>query len=722
MTEADLFALPPERAAKDRPVLLTADRAHFRAMQAAIQTSLAGLTEQLETTRALPARPGQELLERDLETHRLAGQLRMLRRYSVDLCLGRMTPADGSPPVYVGRVGLKDPDGVQLLVDWRTPAAAPFFAATMADPMGLSSRRRYRWRDGRVIDYWDETLTPGRKDPTVALDEDSALLAGLTTARTPRMQDVLSTIAADQDAIVRADPRQPLLVDGGPGTGKTVVALHRAAYLVYTDPRLNRRGSNILFLGPHQPYLSYIADVLPSLGEDNVHTATLADLVPESATALPEPDPRVAALKHSTGLVNAIEPAVALYEEPPTTPLDLDTPWGGTRLTARDWAAAFAAVAPGTPHNEAREQIWDELAEILTPRLGDPDNGPDTHDVHDALQRDADLTDTLHRAWPLLNPTDVVADLWEVPAYLGRCAPTLSAEQRALLRRDDPRAFTDADLPLLDTARHRLGDPDLERRRRQRRLHQAADAREMDAVVEHLIATDDSEMQVMSMLRRPDLRTALDTHSIDIDPAGAVTLAGPYAHIVIDEAQELTDAQWAMILRRCPSRSLTIVGDRAQARHGFTRTWQDRLAGVGLDRVRHATLTLNYRTPAEVMATAEPVIRAVMPDANVPTSLRHSGLPVRHALASQAQQIVDDWLATHPQGVGVIITPEGTATALVGPHPRLQHLNPVTAKGLEFDLVLLAQPADPSDGLTAAVDRYVAMTRTTSQLVILTTL
>ena len=236
----------------------------------------------------------------------------------------------------------------------------------------------------------------------------------------------------------------------------------------------------------------------------------------------------------------------------------------------------------------------------------------------------------------------------------------------------------------------------------------------MADVVADLIATDDSEMKVMSMLRGQDLRTAL----VDDDAVPGTDpdlLAGPFAHVVVDEAQELTDAEWQMVLSRCPSRSLTIVGDRAQARHGFTESWQERLDRVGLQRATVATLDVNYRTPQAVMAQAEPVIRAAIPDANVPTSIRSTDDPVVHAPVAELGSIVEQWLAAHPEGVGCVIGDPTFADT-----PRVRSLTPQLAKGLEFDLVVLVDPDRFGDGIEGAVDRYVAMTRATQQLVILT--
>ena len=500
--------------------------------------------------------------------------MRALRRFGLDLCLGRIVRADGSEPVYVGRLGLTDSTGRQLLVDWRSPAAEPFFGATHANPMGLVSRRRYRWTRGRIGDYWDEVFTAdGFEGHAAALDDESAFIASLGSSRSAQMRDVLGTIQADQDAIIRAGSRGGLVVDGGPGTGKTVVALHRTAYLLYSDPRLGHRRGGVLFVGPHRPYLSYVADVLPSLGEEGVQTCTVRDLVPEGATAGVEADLEVARLKSSAQMVSAIEPAVRLYEEPPAQGMEVETPYGDLWLSAIDWSEAFAS-ASGTPHNEARDDILEELVTILVDKHEDEEVPPEP--LRRSLAQNPELLTTLHTAWPLVEATDLVADLWSVPAYLRRCAPWLAVDEVRALQREDPQAWTVSDLPLLDAARQRLGDPEASRRRRRRDATLAAEREEMAKVVDHLIETDDSEMHLMSMLRVHDLQGALVDES-GLPAADPDLLAGPFAHIVVDEAQELTDAEWQMLLLRCPPHSFTIVGDRAQARHGFAESWEERL-------------------------------------------------------------------------------------------------------------------------------------------------
>jgi hypothetical protein len=717
------FDLPDRLAAKADPALIAGDELHFEAIAESLEESIADLAGRLDVELSAPGGIGQKAMDRDVEVHRLTARLRALRRFGLDLCLGRIVSADDPEPVYIGRLGLTDRTGRRLLVDWRSPAAEPFFGATHANPMGLASRRRYRWTRGRISDYWDEVFTPDGFEGHAALDDQSAFIASLGTDRSDRMRDVLGTIAADQDAIIRAGSRGALVVDGGPGTGKTVVALHRSAYLLYSDPRLGHRRGGVLFIGPHQPYLAYVADVLPSLGEEGVQTCTLRDLVAEGAAAVVEADPDVARLKASADLVKAIEPAVRFYEKPPAKPLKVQTHWSDIWLSADDWADAFDAPAPGTAHNDARGEIWTELLTILMDKY-DGDAPPDL--LRKSLLQNRELRTTFSRAWPLLEATDLVADLWSVPAYLRLCAPWLSPAEVRALQRPDARAWTVSDLPLLDAARQRLGDPEAAVRKRRQEAEIAAEREQMDKVIDNLIEAGDDEYGggLVSMLRGEDFTDAL------IDEAALTValpdqLAGPFAHIVVDEAQELTDAEWQMLLLRCPSRSFTIVGDRAQARHGFTESWQERLKRIGFDRIHLATLSINYRTPEEVMAEAEPVIRAVLPDANVPVSIRSNGIPVRHGRAAELGAILVSWLAAHAEGIACVIggpaVLKDTAPQIAAEAPsRVRWLTPELSKGLEFDLVILVDPEAFGQGIEGAVDRYVAMTRATQQLVILT--
>ena len=760
------FALDAHPA-KAAPELIDDDVRHFARIEARLAAERDEVDGRLADLLATPGGNGQEAYEREVEIVRLNRRARLLRRFGADLCIGRVVTGAGT--IYIGRAGVADADGDRLLVDWRTPAAERFFGATLAHPMGATSRRRYRWTDRRVTDYWDETFTEAAASSPAALDDQSAFIASLGASRTPRMRDVLGTIQADQDAIIRADGQGTLVVDGGPGTGKTVVALHRAAYLLYSDPRLQSGHGGVLFVGPSHAYTDYVADILPGLGEEGVRTCTLTDLVPEGTEAAREADRRIALLKGDGRMPGAVEAAIRLSERPPSRPTVLDTPWGELSIGQREWAEALGAADPAAPHNDARAEIWeallDILVDILSTRTGEseavrhgrwsaegwgdagwrdagwdddaPRRGFDDEEEFDAyglsggradadairrsLTADTDLPTVFDTVWPLLDPAAIVRSLWTFPALLLRCAPWLTAEQAALLQRSPSGPWTVSDFPLLDAALQRAGDPERDRRRHTEAARAAADRAVMDEVIHDLIATDNSDLKTMSMLRGQDLRAALDTYT---GPAASSTdlLVGPFAHIVVDEAQELTPAEWAMITRRVPSRSLTVVGDRAQARRGFPESWTERLAEVGLPGATVATLSVNYRTPVAVMEQAEPVIRAVLPDANVPRSIRDNGIPVRHAPATDRDSILRAWLDAHPEGTACVIGDDAFAGM-----PRVRSLSAAEAKGLEFDLVLLVEPGPRHGGTTpdraaaieAAVDRYVAMTRTTGELVIL---
>ena len=709
------FDLPDRLSSKADPALIADDERHFAAVARCLEQSIAEVSGRLEAERRAPGGKGRQAMDRDAEVHRLTARLRTLRRFGLDLCLGRMVGADDADPVYVGRLGLTDSEGRRLLIDWRSPAAEPFFGATHADPMGLASRRRYRWTHGRISDYWDEVFSADGLERHAALDDQSAFIASLGGNRSDRMRDVLATIQADQDAVIRAGSRGALVVDGGPGTGKTVVALHRSAYLLYSDPRLGHRRGGVLFVGPHRPYLAYVADVLPSLGEEGVQTCTLRDLVAEGATAAVEADPDVARLKSSADMVKAIEKAVRFYEEPPAEGMTVTTHWSDIRLSADDWAVAFEAAEPGTPHNEARDQVWEELLTILADKY---DGDASEELLRRSLRQNRELLTAFNRAWPLLEAADLVGDLWSVPAYLRMCAPWLGRDDVRKLQRADAQAWTVSDLPLLDAARQRLGDPEASRRKRRHDAAVAAERESMAKVIDNLLEAhtyDDGE-GLLVMLHGQDMRNSLVDESV-LPTTDPDLLAGPFAHVVVDEAQELTDAEWQMLLLRGPSRSFTVVGDRAQARHGFTESWRERLERVGFDRIELSSLSINYRTPQEIMTEAEPVIRAALPDANVPASIRSNGVPVVHGSASDLSSVLDTWLADHAEGTACVIGAPGFRPAT----PRVRVLTPELSKGLEFDLVVLVDPEEFGEGVEGAVDRYVAMTRATRQLVVLTT-
>ena len=707
------FDLPPRLSAKMTPQLISEDERRFALIAEHLNRELETLESRIAELRRSPAASGEAALSRDSLIHRLSAELRTLSRFDLDMCLGRIIFADTGDIVYIGRIGLRDDDGNPLLVDWRTPQAEPFFAATLASPLGLATRRRYRWSNGRITDYWDEGFASAHLDQTAALDDQAAFIASLGTSRSTKMHDVLSTIQADQDAIIRATSRTSLVVDGGPGTGKTVVALHRAAYLLYTQPRISS-GGGLLFVGPNPTYLEFVDDVLPRLGEDGVQLCTLTDMVPETTDAVE--DYESAHLKGSLDPFAVINAAVKIYEEPPTEVLPVDTAWGPVSVGAGEWFEAFASVDPEIDHDSAREQIWDELLRILVDNVIDGDEEAEPRQVRRFLAQDSELREALIMAWPLLDPLDIVGDLWTVPDYLSLAAPELNEDEVSTLQRCPPRAWTHADVPLIDAARRIVGDPAGPGRRHRVEAEATAERERMGAVIDDLIAADDSELQQMTMLGGEDLRGALENPGgrelLSPDP-----LSGPFGHIIVDEAQELTAAQWHMLLNRCPSKSFTIVGDRTQARNGFAEAWGERLSEFDLAPTE-VHLSINYRTPSEVMAAAEPVIRSALPQANVPRSVREAGDAVKHSCVSDLKSILMTWLATHDEGIACVVALDPSEYARWR-SARVSVMEPKDVKGLEFDLVVLLEPERFGSGIQGSVDRYVAMTRATAELVIL---
>ena len=688
LTEAD----------KAAPTLIADDEAHLARIDQAVAAQLEVATGRLHALRRIPARAGREAAERDSEIRSVTAQVALLRRAGAHLCLGRMT-ADSGEVTYLGRRGISDGDGETLLLDWRTPAAAPFFTAARDQPCGLASRRRYRWSGNRVIDYWDEALSASALAalPAHTLDAESSFLAALSRSRSATMDDVLATLAADQSAILRDDSSGTLVVDGGPGTGKTVVALHRAAYLLYADHRVSAARGGVLFIGPTPSFLDYVAGVLPDLGVEGTRFATLRDLVPEGRGAVTEADGRVAALK--ARLTGALAPAVAFYQDVPNERCTIETADGMVTVKPADWAVAIDQLEAGTPHNEARPAILEALAE----HVGAP------------VAADPDLRALLRRNWPLLEATDVVGDLWTVPAFLRHCAPELTVDEVRTLQRTEPDAWTTADLPLLDAARNLLGDKGFEARLRSRSGATAGQSRVMNEVVDQLIAADDDGEGLVQQFAFGGL-TEQRIDESGLAESAADRLAGPFAHVIVDEAQELTDAQWAMLRRRCPAGGFTVVGDRAQARDGFSESWETRLADAGLRGVRVSRLSLNYRTPREVMDYASVQISRVLPDAGVPDSIRSNGIGVRECTAGELGSVLDSWLAAHDGTACVIGSAERLAA--LPEQPRVSKVLPADTSGLEFDLVAVWAPEDFGDGLTGAVSRYIAMTRATAELVV----
>lgn len=682
---------------------LAPDIAHLGAALDVVAVQLRDLRGRRAELRLQQVPAGAARSQRDLEITSLSQRIRTLSRLGTDLCLGRFDRHDGSR-VYVGRIGLRDHDGAPLLVDWRTPEAEPFFAATLRRPMGVLRRRRFRWAHGVVVDSWDEWLDLDAEQEQSGLqDAQSAFLASLAASRTERMASALATLQADQDEIIRADGRGCVVVDGGPGTGKTVVALHRAAYLAFS------RQDAVLYVTKHARLASYVRDVLPSLGEEDVPVVSLEELYAERATRR-DPQPELSRLKGDRRMVDAVERAVAFFQDLPAESLSVELADREVVVRPPHWREAHAAC--GESQHVPRRA---ELLEALGDQLSEPE-----------LARHPVVIAALRTCWPDLTPAEVVADLLTHRGLLAHCAPWLTEQERTAIRADahGHEGWHVSDLPLLDVARQRLGlEPvgdvpaaELARRR--------AAAQE---VVTDLIESA-GEGSALHLLRGNSSSADAPLWSTAdlLEPASAPAARAlgdrVFTHIVVDEAQDLTGVEWQVLLWRCPSRSLTVVGDRAQCRQPFPESWQERMAAVGLPRARVLRLSINYRTPRELMVPAAAVITAARPDVSVPQAIRTDGRPL---VLEQVGQDVDVVAAAVARATELLA---GAGTAGVVLHldrhravpERVTCYAPEDLQGLEMDVVVVVEPAELwGDDEAAAPSLYVTLTRATQAVVVL---
>jgi hypothetical protein len=680
---------------------LAPDAEHLATVLEVVEQQVRDLRHRLDRLRRLEVPAGAARLQRDLETHQLSARLHVLSRLGNDLCLGRFDRTDGSR-VYVGRLGLRDADGRQLLVDWRTPEAEPFFASTLAAPMGVVRRRRFRWAEGVVVDSWDEWLDLDAPQELTGLqDAQSAFLASLAASRTGRMSSVLATIQADQDAIVRADARGCTVVDGGPGTGKTVVALHRAAYLSFSHQ------DAVLYVTKHARLAAYVQDVLPSAGEEDVPVASLEELYAERATRR-DSQPSLARLKGDLRMVTAVERAVAFFQDLPQEPVVAELADGDVFVHPRHWVQALQSCGE-TQHVPRRRELLEALADLL-----------DAPDVarHPTAER------ALRATWPDLTPAGVVTDLLTHRGLLARCAPWLTEQERAAVRAHalGGAGWHVTDLPLLDIARQRLGlDPVDEVPAPELATRRSA-AREAVARMRELADADNAYLYMLT----EGENGLLDTADV-LEPAGAPPPGRlgerTFSHIVVDEAQDLTGVEWQVLLWRCPSRSFTVVGDRAQSRAPFQESWVERMASVGLPRARVLRLSVSYRTPARLLAPAAAVILAARPDVQVPEAVRTDGRPL------QLERLDDDADLVPAALARATALLDGTGTAAIVLRPDRARpaafdgvgwYAPEDLHGLEMDVVVVVEPAELwDDDRTSAPSLYVTLTRATQAVVVL---
>ncbi|MEO3812551.1 ATP-binding domain-containing protein [Sphaerisporangium sp. B11E5] len=697
----------------------------------------------------------QNRSERDSFAGMYAERLSRLWAVENGLCFGRLDLA-GEKPLYIGRIGMADDDQARLLIDWRAPVAQPFYRATPASPMGVTRRRHLRTRGRRVLGVDDDLFDLDRLTDAdrATLNGEAALLAALGEKRTGRMRDIVATIQAEQDRIIRGDLNGVLVVQGGPGTGKTVVALHRAAYLLYTHrERLARRG--ILILGPNPTFLRYIEQVLPSLGETDVLLSTVADLYP-GVTARARESAEAAVLKGSARMADVIARAVRERQRMPRRPIDIDLGDHTLRLDPRTLEAAASRASRGRrPHNQARaafvRHILSTLAKQSAKQLGrgllDEE---ELADLREELRTEPAVKSALNRLWPYLTPQRLLIGLFastERMAYAG-----LRPEEREILFREPPRDaaghWTEADVPLLDEAAELLGDIDPAVLRAaalqaEEDLAAARRAEEAERLSEIAYAREVLELTGMAGMvdaERLAARHRGDGEHLTTAERAAADRTWAYGHVIVDEAQELSAMAWRMLMRRSPNRSMTVVGDIAQTGTAAgAASWAEMLDPHAAGRWRVETLTVNYRTPAELMAVAADALTLVGPSLKAPASVRETGVrpwsrrvPGPDELAGVvAGQVVPGGRlavivpAAHAERLGAAITaavPGAVAGAVAGPgasalEAPVAVLTVTEAKGLEFDTVIVAEPAEILAGSPrGAGDLYVALTRATGAL------
>ncbi|MCO1654070.1 ATP-binding domain-containing protein [Pseudonocardia sp. S2-4] len=714
------------------------EQAHLTELYAVVDAMRAEVAQRIAALSA-PAEEDEHDADRDAElawNRRQAARLKSVER---GLCFGRLDTEDGAS-VHIGRTGLfrdgdEDGGGATLLLDWRAPAARPFYTATAMAPQGVRRRRRISTRDRTVVDLDDELLTASGAGGEAGLTGEAALLAAVTAGRSGRMRDIVATLQSEQDRIIRSEQTGVLVVEGGPGTGKTAVALHRAAYLLYSRRHLLARG--VLVVGPSRVFIDYIGQVLPGLGEDAVVAATIPELRPGLVVERVDP-PRARVVKGAAAMAGRLAAAVAARVVRPTEAVELEFEGQALRLDPVDLRRARrAARRSGLPHNRARLVFQRELVGALADRIvaaleavvvdesgraldgGDADGGLSPADVRaleaagfvvdpddpggpvsmideadaaalrGSLLADAAVGDALDALWPELEPPAVLEALLADPA--GTC-PDLTADEAAALRRG-PGGWSAADVPLLDELAALIGS---------------------------------------------DAPPAAGEGAGGLAERAAADPTWVFGHVVVDEAQELSEMAWRMLMRRCPSRSMTVVGDLAQTGDPAGAASWDRVLGPHLEqRWELVRLSVNYRTPTEIMDAAEDLLAAHPGADGAPgrvrsRSVRSAGTDPWRVRTSAAElpdrvaELVAAEAAALDEGRVAVIAPAALVPALAAalavpaepdPERTVVLLTPELAKGLEFDAVLIADPAAVLAGSARGVnDLYVAMTRATHRL------
>ena len=730
---------------------LTSEREYVATLYARLDELRDEAKDQLEAVRRTnQGGTHQNRSERDAFARIYEDRVSQLTEIDERLAFGRLdlVPVGDDPTVhrYIGRIGLRDENLQPILLDWRVPQARAFYQATAATPLGARARRHITSKGREVVriddEIFDASLLEG---DTSSLQGEAALLATLTAQRTGRMGDIVATIQAEQDRIIRSDLRGVLVVQGGPGTGKTAVALHRAAYLLYSH-RDRLATSGVLIVGPSRSFLQYIEAVLPSLGETGVVLSSVGQLYPGLDTAN-EDTQDVSVLKGSVEMAALLARAVKSRQVVPRQPQTLEV--NGEYLTVEPQLiqnAMHRAWESRKPHNEARaifnKAAINALSKQLAAQLRDHGNTIEDSDqnwLKEDIRTAEDVKVALNTAWIPLTPQKLLQDLYARPQWLATLTPDWSAERRALLRRDREADFTVSDVPLLDEAAELLGavsgGGDAEKRERKQQ-------RKRD------IENAEQSIRNMGVEGLVDAESLADGFEAAVERGSTADLAAAdrswaYGHIVVDEAQELSPMQWRLLMRRNPQKSFTIVGDVAQASAAASASsWADALQPVVGDNWRLEELTVNYRTPAQIAESAESMAIAHGLTITRSRSVRASEWPVAVVEATDLLAAVEEAVATD-RGIDALGTIAVIASASMvddlserlaarfgddvgrgaaGLNRAVAVLTPQESKGLEFDAAIVAEPQLIIDEIArGAAALYVAMTRPTQRLHLVTT-
>ena len=665
------------------------------------------------------------------------------------LVFGRLDMKDHATH-YIGRISLLDEHSAPLLVDWRAPISAPFYQATAQEPLGVVRRRHIATRARTVTSVEDELLDVDQaQHQGLTLQGEGALMSALSSARSGRMGDIVATIQGEQDRVIRASDRGILVVQGGPGTGKTAVALHRAAYLLYTQrERLERSG--VLIIGPSRTFLRYIEQVLPSLGESGVVQMTIGDIVP--GLSAQDDDPvDIAAIKGRAAFSRILREAVRLIPRLPDRDQVLQVWNRRVTLRVKDVQEALSrARRSGRPHNVARESFAMGLMELLAGRLiveaGDASSTADIDpdDLRTWMSEIRDSVDArraINLAWMPTQAPAFLRKLWSRPDLLAqanrKAGTPLSVEDLSLLYRAQDEPLTISDIPLIDELEELLGTLDLASAQK-RRAEEQREKEERERANEALKATGlgggivTADMLMRHTQEAPSLRPLAERARAD--------RSWTYGHIVIDEAQDLSPMAWRCLLRRCPSRSMTVVGDLDQKRgHRRPNSWKQALGPAARAFSEEFVLSISYRTPRALTRIAQavmaqhgtPVLYPMEAVRDVPDcyQVSHTHKDTLKECVSQVVSAMDERLDREEgEGKGriCVIVPdsqaqlwhadESGASAL---DQRVSYLTAAGSKGLEFDSVIVVEPGDILE--QGSGDLFVALTRATHDLHAVTT-